>query len=157
MGRPSSIKFIYFSIIVLTLFPLINFSLNYNFINTVENRTSGNFRVSNGQLGVNPSIIPEIDYASLNDLWYNPKIEMLIITPNITSFIDAVKPLMDWKNEKGVKTVILSNFSLYEGRDDAEKIRNMIKLYYENENIQWVLLAGDAQSNLIPIREVYNP
>ncbi|MFX0104314.1 MAG: C25 family cysteine peptidase, partial [Candidatus Hodarchaeota archaeon] len=25
------------------------------------------------------------------------------------------------------------------------------------ENIQWVLLAGDAQSNLIPIREVYNP
>jgi len=33
----------------------------------------------------------------------------------------------------------------------------MIKEYYEKENIKWVLLAGDADNNLIPIREVYNP
>jgi len=33
----------------------------------------------------------------------------------------------------------------------------MIKDYYEKENIQWVLLAGDAEDSLIPIREVYNP
>ena len=157
MVRFSIKKFIYFSIIVLTLFPLINLNSRVSFINTGDNRTSEKIRVSNGYLDVDLSIIPEIDYASLNDLWYNPKIEMLIITPNITGFIDAVKPLMDWKNEKGVKTIILSNFSLYEGRDDAEKIRNMIKWYYENENIQWVLLAGDAQIDLIPIREVYNP
>jgi hypothetical protein len=84
---------------------------------------------------------------------------MLIISPNNTDFIDALKPLMDWKNEKGLKTVILSNFSLYEGLDDAEKIRNMIKSYYDKENIQWVLLAGDAGSgsNEIPIRMVFNP
>ncbi|UCD00966.1 MAG: hypothetical protein JSV23_08780 [Promethearchaeota archaeon] len=108
-------------------------------------------------MNVNLSFIPEIDYASLNDLWYNHKIEMLIITPNSSDFINATKPLMEWKNEKGVKTIILSNFSLYEGIDDAEKIRNMIKWYFENENIQWVLLAGDAQNDLIPIRNVFNP
>ncbi|MFX1380237.1 MAG: C25 family cysteine peptidase, partial [Promethearchaeota archaeon] len=100
------------------------------------------------------------DYSSLNDLWYNPKIEMLIITPDNQSFIDAVTPLMKWKNDKGVKTIILSNFSLYRGIDNAEKIRNMIKWYYNRENIRWVLLAGDidnAQGELIPIRKVYNP
>jgi hypothetical protein len=106
---------------------------------------------------INGSLIPDIDYSSLNDLWYNPKIEMLIISPNKTDFINALQPLMDWKNDKGVKTIILSNFSLYNGTDDAEKIRNMIKSYYEQENIRWVLLAGDAQEDLIPIRKVYNP
>ncbi|MFX0030840.1 MAG: C25 family cysteine peptidase [Candidatus Hermodarchaeota archaeon] len=103
------------------------------------------------------SFIPEIDYNSLNEQWYDPKIEMLIITPDDISFIDAVKPLMDWKNKKGVKTIILSNFTQYNGTDDAERLRNMIKSYYEEEDIQWVLLAGDAQNDIIPIRNVYNP
>jgi len=122
-----------------------------------ENHISEKIRLSNGYLNFSLSIIPEVDYASLNDLWYNPKIEMLIITPNKTDFINATKPLMEWKNEKGVKTIILSNFSQYDGIDDAERIRNMIKSYYEKENIQWVLLAGDAQNDLIPIRYVFNP
>ncbi|MBY8985193.1 MAG: hypothetical protein KGD65_09010 [Candidatus Lokiarchaeota archaeon] len=112
---------------------------------------------SNGSTEVDISLIPEINYNSLNDLWYNPKIEMLIISPNRSDFIDESNRLMEWKNKKGVKTIVLSNFSLYEGRDDAEKIRNMIKSYYEKENIRWVLLAGDAQEDLIPIRKVYNP
>jgi len=114
---------------------------------------------TNGNPEVDLSFIPEINYNSLNDLWYNPKIEMLIISPENNEYLDALKPLADWKNEKGLKTVILSNFSRYEGRDDAEKIRNMIKAYYEKENIQWVLLAGDAgnDNDEIPIRMVYNP
>lgn len=159
MVRFSSKKFIYFSIIVLTLFPPVNLSLSYSFMNLVENNIPENIRLSNGYPDVDLSILPDIDYTSLNGLWYNSKIEMLIITPNRTDFINAVKPLANWKNEKGVKTIILSNFSLYGGvgDDDAEKIRKMIKSYYEKENIQWVLLAGDAQNDLIPIREVYNP
>jgi hypothetical protein len=128
--------------------------LNMRTSNTLEVHLS-----TNGYPEIDLSFIPGIDYSYLNDLWYNPKIEMLIISPNNTDFINALKPLMNWKNEKGVKTVILSNFSLYEGIDDAEKIRNMIKSYYEKENIQWVLLAGDAGSGTdeIPIRMVYNP
>ncbi|NVM44210.1 MAG: hypothetical protein HWN79_04780 [Candidatus Lokiarchaeota archaeon] len=102
------------------------------------------------------SQLPEINYTELDAAWNDQKIEMLIIV-NDSSFTDAVTPLMEWKNQKGVKTIILSNYSSYEGRDKEEKIRNMIKDFYEKEKIQWVLLAGDTEENLIPIREVYNP
>ncbi|KKL96989.1 hypothetical protein LCGC14_1838970 [marine sediment metagenome] len=149
----------YLILFFLLLFPIINLSLSYFSRGLEISRTSDLNISSNGFEDVDLSFIPDIDYTSLNDQWYNHKIEMLIITPNNTDYINAVKPLMEWKNEKGVKTIILSNFSLYEGRDDAEKIRNMIKSYYEKENIQWVLLASDA-GNLadeLPIRMVYNP
>ncbi|MFX1478002.1 MAG: C25 family cysteine peptidase, partial [Promethearchaeota archaeon] len=106
---------------------------------------------------VDLSVLPEIDYNTLNEQWYNPKVEMLIISPDNPEFIDALTPLMDWKNEKGVKTIILSNFSSYPGVDNAEKIRNMIKSYYKKDGVRWVLLAGDAEDSLIPIRKVYNP
>ena len=105
---------------------------------------------------INLSQLPVINYTALDAAWNDQKIEMLIIV-NDSSFLDAVTPLMEWKNEKGVKTIILSNYSSYEGRDKEEKIRNMIKDFYEKEKIQWVLLAGDTEENLIPIREVYNP
>ncbi len=157
MVKLSIKKIIYFSIIVLTFLPLINLSLNFNLLNSGKDNISEKIRISIGNPNVDLSLLPDINYSSLNNIWYDPKIEMLIITPNNNDFINAVTPLMEWKNEKGVKTVILSNFSLYEGKDNAEKIRNMIKEYYEKENIRWVLLAGDAQDNLIPIREVYNP
>jgi hypothetical protein len=110
---------------------------------------------SNGYPEVNLSNIPDINYDSLNEQWYDPKIEMLIIYPEGKNFSTPLEDLRDWKNEKGVKTVIRSDFSLYEGKDDAEKIRNMIKSYYEKENIRWVLLAGDAREDLIPIRYIY--
>ncbi|MFX1502363.1 MAG: C25 family cysteine peptidase [Promethearchaeota archaeon] len=132
-------------------------SLLYNYESLGENNIKENLGTSNVYSDVDLSVAPNIDYDSLNALWYNPKIEMLIITPDNQNFIDAVKPLMEWKNEKGVKTVILSNFSLYGGFDNAEKIRNMIKEYYQKHNIRWVLLAGDTENSLIPIRKVYNP
>ena len=157
MIRFPSKKFKYSLVSLLILLPIISLAFNSSF-KTLQSSNSVNVNMSsNGSPEVDISLIPEINYNSLNDLWYNPKIEMLIISPNRQDFIDELKPLMDWKNEKGVKTIILSNFSLYEGRDDAEKIRNMIKSYYEKENIRWVLLAGDAQDDLIPIRKVYNP
>jgi len=150
-------KFIYLTIIILAFTPFVSLSLHSNSINSRERISLESIKTANGDLNVDLSILPDIEYTPLNNLWYDSKIEMLIITPNKPDFIDAVTPLMNWKNEKGVKTIILSNFSLYEGVDDAEKIRNMIRSYYETENIRWVLLAGDAQNNLIPIRYVYNP
>ena len=56
------------------------------------------------------SKLPEIDYDSIYYEWYHPKVEMLIITPDNQSFIDAVTPLTEWKNEKGVRTIILTIF-----------------------------------------------
>ncbi|MFX1502151.1 MAG: C25 family cysteine peptidase [Promethearchaeota archaeon] len=157
MVRLSTKKIIYFSIIIFAFIPLIHINQNVNPLNYTNNSLYEKIKISNGDLELNLTVLPKINYSSLNNLWYDPKIEMLIITPNNSDFINAVTPLMEWKNQKGVKTIILSNFSLYEGRDSAEKIRNMIKEYYEKENIRWVLLAGDAQDNLIPIRKVYNP
>ncbi|MFX0043444.1 MAG: C25 family cysteine peptidase [Candidatus Hodarchaeota archaeon] len=150
-------KFLYLFIILFLLFPSIILSYSQYFAGYNDSNTSVEQNLHGSDPDFDLSFLPEIDYASLEHDWYFPKIEMLIIAPNRTDFIDTLKPLMDWKNEKGVKTIILSNFSDYDGRDDPEKIRTMIKSYYEKENIDWVLLAGDAQNDLIPIREVYNP
>lgn len=157
MAKLSFKSSIYFFLVGFMLFPAMNLNLGYFFYISNNLDYTKSISLSNGYPDVDVSKLPNIDYDTLNDMWYNPKIEMLIITPNKTDFIDAIKPLMDWKNEKGIKTIILSNFSLYAGVDDSEKIRNMIKSYYEKENVQWVLLAGDAQNDLIPIRMVYNP
>ncbi|MFW9824831.1 MAG: C25 family cysteine peptidase, partial [Candidatus Thorarchaeota archaeon] len=157
MGNLVSKKLWSFLFILLIISLLVSGFL-VNSSNSLKNLDSSERDIStSGYSDVDLSFIPDIDYNSLNELWYDSKIEMLIISPNQSDFIDALKPLRDWKNEKGVKTIILSNFSAYEGIDDQEKIRNMIKSYYEEENIRWVLLAGDTENSLIPIREVYNP
>jgi len=148
-------KIFVYSFIFLLIFPGIAISLP--FLREIYEGNSKKIYTSDSYLDIDLSDLPPIDYETLNKSWYNPNIEMIIVVPNISEFISAVEPLKDWKNEKGVKTIILSNFSLYSGRDTAEKIRNMIKSYYESDKIRWVLLAGDAQNNLIPIRQVYNP
>ena len=157
MLRASPKKFLYLFIILFLLFPSIILSYSQYFAVYNDSYISEELNLYSSDPEIDLSFLPEIDYTSLENDWYYPKIEMLIIAPNKTDFVDTLKPLMDWKNEKGVKTIILSNFSDYNGRDDPEKIRTMIKSYYVEENIRWVLLAGDAQNNLIPIREVYNP
>jgi len=152
-------KLTIFSLIILVFIPVV--SLKMEFSNQIANNQNrlNKLKTANNVPEIDLSQLPEIDYETLNATWYDQKIEMLIITPNQTDFIEAVTPLMEWKNEKGLKTIILSNFSKYPGRDDAEKIRNMIKSLYEKENIKWVLLCGDADesSTGIPIRYVYNP
>ncbi|TFG24982.1 MAG: hypothetical protein EU529_02475 [Promethearchaeota archaeon] len=145
-------KTAFLSIIILTLIPFSG--INY-YIFGDTNLTPTNV-VADDVPDIDLSELPQIDYYSLNYNWYNPKIEMLIIVPEgKPDFYEAVKPLMEWKNEKGVKTVILNVSS------NAEEIRNKIKYYYERDNIRWVLLCGDikddSNDDLIPIRYVYNP
>jgi len=135
--------------------PMINIYLP--FLSQPTGIYSNNISNSDFNLNLDLSNLPSIDYHTLNESWYNPKIEMIIVVANNSDFISAVEPLEEWKNQKGVKTKMLSNFSSYDGRDTQEQIRNMIKSYYESDGIRWVLLAGDAQNNLIPIRDVYNP
>jgi hypothetical protein len=154
----TSKKYLYFLIVsILIIFPYIN--VNYwIFKGDFSNEPYSVNVLANDTPDVDLSDLPDIPYDALNGLWYDQKVEMLIITPNGSEdFVNAVKPLAEWKNQKGVKTLILSNFSNYPGKDGPEKIRNMIKYYYEKENIRWVLLAGDADVNLVPIRYVYNP
>ncbi len=156
MFKISSKKSLYLLFLLFIIFPSV--ILNYSLLEgTIPNSSIYINVVADSEPDVDMRELPDFPYDELNEMWYDPKIEMLIITPDgRQDFVNACKPLMEWKNEKGVKTIILSNFSSYPGRDDQERIRNMIKSYYEEENIQWVLLAGDAQSDLIPIREVLN-
>ena len=155
MGKLGLRKYILILLITLMLIPLIPLNIEDGIQGADRQNNLINLKIATTPV-INTSQLPEINYSALNALWNNQKIEMLIIV-NDSSFVSAATPLMDWKNKKGVKTIILSNYSDYEGRDKAEKIRNMIKDFYEKENIQWVLLAGDAEDDLIPIREVYNP
>jgi hypothetical protein len=148
MGKRGLKKYGLFIFVIILLIP-------FTFTSVVGQSDSKNLKIS-ALPTIDLSQLPEINYTMLNAAWNDQKIEMLIIV-NDSSFINAASPLMEWKNEKGVKTIILSNYSEYEGRDKAEKIRSMIKDFYEKENIRWVLLAGDAEEDLIPIREVYNP
>ncbi|MHA1233802.1 MAG: C25 family cysteine peptidase [Promethearchaeota archaeon] len=149
-------KLFVLSIVLVFIIPVITLRMEIEGHSTSKKTIIGNLNSSDSLLSVDNLTLPEIDYDALNDVWVNQKLEMLIIV-NDSSFVDSVTPLMNWKNEKGVNTIILYNYSKYDGRDKAEQIRNMIKDYYEKENIQWILLAGDAEENLIPIRNVYNP
>ncbi|MFX1288823.1 MAG: C25 family cysteine peptidase [Promethearchaeota archaeon] len=155
MGKLALKKFILISITILILIPVIPLS-----IGDIDQSLNPQNDLVNMKIAITPEIdlsqLPDIDYSELNAAWNDQKIEMLIVI-NDSSYLAAVSPLMEWKNEKGVRTIVLSNYSDYQGRDKAEKIRNMIKDFYEKEDIKWVLLAGDAEEDLIPIREVYNP
>ena len=141
--------------VLMMLIPLI--ALIPTFLNNSIHFNSDDPMTSNSTPHFNSSALPQIDYESLNKSWYNQDIEMLIIVPDGNQdFVNAVKPLAEWKNQKGVKTIILSNYTDYNGSDGPEQIRNMIKSYYLSEGIRWVVLAGDAESGGIPIRNVYD-
>ncbi|GAG86039.1 unnamed protein product, partial [marine sediment metagenome] len=137
----------------LFIFPLFIpvFNLYKNNVNHLK--YSENISISSDISDIDLSIISEINYTALNTSWYEPKIEMLIIIPNDGAFYDACVPLMEWKNEKGLKTVI-KNASSYSGTG-AGQVKNLILDYYENENLQWVLIAGDT--DIIPIKSVDDP
>ncbi len=80
-------------------------------------------------------------------------ISYLIITTK--SFVDNVEPLATWKTQKGLISKIITIEDIdreYTGFDRAEKIRNCIKQYYNNNNTKWVVLAGGESK--IPSRAV---
>ncbi len=71
-------------------------------------------------------------------------IDYLIITTD--DFESILEPLAIWKTQKGLvsKIEVMSNINIkYSGASQPERIKNCIKDYYENNNTQWVLLAGD--------------
>jgi len=157
------IRFIF--IILILFFPLVITSILSNEKTIIDNNTYDTLSLSSGISNVDTSFIPEINYTALNSTWYQPKIEMLIIvqdTIDKQNYIDAITPLMNWKNKKGLKTIILDNYTSYSGNSDEERLRNMIISFYNKEDIKWVLLAGDVPDPPlttygIPIKNINNP
>ena len=80
--------------------------------------------------------------------------ELLVITPE--QWVSHFDEYVEFYEARGLRThvtaleYILANF---DGRDDAEKMREYIKQEYENEGIMMVLLGGD--SNVVPWRALW--
>ncbi len=86
----------------------------------------------------------------------NKVVKYLIVTS--ADFVEAFKPLRDWKTQKGVRAEIISTEfidSIYKdkGADIQERIKRCLKDYYDNYSLDWVLLGGDDSA--VPVRKCY--
>ncbi len=80
--------------------------------------------------------------------------DYLIITD--PAFVTDLEPLAYWRTKKGYYTKIVGTDSIYPrypGRDNAEKVRNCVRDYWQTKGIKWVLLAGDIAE--VPLRTCY--
>ncbi len=79
---------------------------------------------------------------------------MLVVTHE-----DVLPPfleLAEWRTDQGILTRVVTIDSILvaqPGRDDAEKLRNFIRAYQSDHDIEYLLLGGDT--NLIPYRTAY--
>ena len=87
---------------------------------------------------------PEEDLFSATSTY-----DLIIIAPS--KFEDALQPLIDHKNNHGVKTVLKTTEEIYDeypGVDKPEKIKYFIKDALEQWNIKYVLLVGGLKSKV---------
>jgi len=100
------------------------------------------------------------DGAPLAD---SPQYDYIIITSQ--DLLPAFQELANWKASRGLTVGIATIEDIkasYDGRDDAETIRNFITDAYNNSGTTYVVLGGDADAAirgkappLIPTRGVY--
>ncbi len=86
--------------------------------------------------------------------------DFVIITSS--SFAPYFEPLADWKNQKGIRTRIVSLdtiYANYTGNDNAEKIRNFIKDMNANYGTMYFLLGGQCDyengEEIVPRRNAF--
>ena len=84
-------------------------------------------------------------------------IDYLIVTNQVLKGSGAFDPLIENKQARGISVGILTmeevnNSAIVQGRDLAEKIRNVLKELEVNNGLTWVLLGGDT--NIVPARVV---
>ncbi|MBK8557272.1 MAG: hypothetical protein IPL65_16565 [Lewinellaceae bacterium] len=65
--------------------------------------------------------------------------KMLVIAPD--AYLDALEPLLTWKKQMGIHTTVVPLSTV--GAADAATIYNVVKDFYENEGISYLLLVGD--------------
>jgi len=94
---------------------------------------------------VPPKVIGTGFEADLNSPDEGGTAEWVLITRE--EFVDAFRPLVDWKLKKGLSTAVVTVDYIienYDGRDQSEKIRNFIIDAYENWSTTYVVLGGDC-------------
>ena len=138
----------------------ITYSLNYS--STKESkaaeknlRTSSQIQKRVSSLVDNSEALKQYNYpaSKATDI-----VDMLIITK--ASYFSDFEEYVDYKSKTGfiIKMISVNEItSNYSGSDKQEKIRNCIIDYYENNELEYVVLAGDADKdnssqNIIPHR-----
>lgn len=73
---------------------------------------------------------------------YTPLVEgeMLIISP--TEYLSKLDTFINWKNQRGLKTEIVEYSTI---GSTAEQIKTYVIDYYNNHNLVYLLLIGDAE------------
>lgn len=111
--------------------------------------------VDNSEIGINELEAREENSAAFAQVYenlylnnesaltrYTPREEegeMLIISTN--SFMDEIEPLVNWKNQEGIKTTLINRNDV--GTTDTE-IKSYIEDFYnDNPDLVFVLLVGD--------------
>ena len=80
--------------------------------------------------------------------------ELLVITPlNYVPYFDEYVAFYEARGLRTHVTALEDILEAFDGRDDAEKMRNYIIQEYDNQGIMMVLLGGD--SNVVPWRALY--
>ncbi len=96
------------------------------------------------RLSIASSMNYSIRYETLkNNIETVSDVDLVIISPQ--SFQNRLEPLVEHKNNVGIKTIIKTTediYSEFDGRDDAEEIKLFIKYALEQWNIKYVLLVG---------------
>ncbi|UCH90183.1 MAG: PKD domain-containing protein [Thermoplasmata archaeon] len=77
-----------------------------------------------------------------------------------SSLTDEMQVLANWKTQKGVPAKVYDVEDIYDnqsiqGRDDEETLRNFVRWMYNNEDTEYVLLAGDYDK--VPPRMTEDP
>ena len=106
-----------------------------------------------------PVIVEENQLGSISPF---PTAPAVIIAPD--EFHSAFQVYADWMTDQGIRTALISPQTIYgyfNGRDDAEKIRNYIKYCYEHSGGTYFILGGDDYSTggieFVSVRYCYLP
>lgn len=84
--------------------------------------------------------------------------ELDVVVVTSSALTSAISPFADYLKRKGYFTEVMPTetiYARYSGRDNQEKIRNMLKDYYAHRGLKYVILAGDVQH--VPCRYGYLP
>ncbi len=90
----------------------------------------------------------KVGISNFEDLGYTetlreePGIKYLVITNE--EAVDAIQPLVDWKNQMGMKVEVRT---LEPGFEDPQDFKDYITQLYENDGLEYVLIVGDAYPN----------
>ncbi|HZF99518.1 MAG TPA: C25 family cysteine peptidase, partial [Chitinophagales bacterium] len=93
-----------------------------------------------------------LNYNKIKQTRYTPldeEGEMLVICYD--DFMPAMEPFVKWKNEKGIRTVMVPVSTVGNTR---QLIKAFIENYYDTNNLAYVLLVGDAPQ--VPASQTLN-